>query len=92
MNDPPPDLETGDDAGGGPDRGSTTSTPRWVKVFGLVALAVILLIVVLLVVGGGPGGHGPGRHGGGGDVPPTGATEGGGHTPPPGVDHGGQPR
>ncbi len=28
---------TGDDTGEGPDRGSTTGTPRWVKVFGIVA-------------------------------------------------------
>lgn len=32
--------------------------PRWVKVFGIVALLFIVLIVVLLLVGG----HGPGRH------------------------------
>ena len=38
-----------------------TGTPRWVKVFGLIALVVIVLFVVLLVVGG-PGGHGPRRH------------------------------
>jgi hypothetical protein len=35
-------------------------TPRWVKVFGGVALAVVVLFLILLVVGGG---HGPGRHG-----------------------------
>lgn len=37
------------------------STPRWVKVFGIVVLVVILLVVIILVTGiGGP--HGPGRH------------------------------
>lgn len=43
-----------------PDRGSTTSTPRWVKVLGIIALIVVLLFVILLIVGG--GNHGPGRH------------------------------
>jgi hypothetical protein len=36
-------------------------TPRWVKVFGVVALVVLLLFVVLLLTGRG-GDHGPGRH------------------------------
>jgi hypothetical protein len=45
-----------------PDRGSTTGTPRWVKVSGIVALVLVLLVlVVMLFVGGN---HGPGRHGG----------------------------
>lgn len=67
----------------GPDRALTTGTPRWVKVFGLIALVVIVLFVVVMLVGGGE--HGPGRHspGGGSDTP------GGGHTgPPPGFEHG----
>jgi hypothetical protein len=36
-------------------------TPRWVKVFGIIFLVVILLFLILLVTRG-PGGHGPGRH------------------------------
>ena len=44
------------------------ATPRWVKVFGVIALVVILLFVVLLLAGG-P--HGPGRHMPGGDTPPA---------------------
>jgi heme/copper-type cytochrome/quinol oxidase subunit 2 len=58
------------------DRGSTTSTPRWVKIFGIIALVLILLVVINMVIGvfGGPGGHGPGRHipsgGSGGQTPP----------------------
>jgi hypothetical protein len=32
--------------------------PGWVKVFGIVALVVVVLFVVLLVTGG----HGPSRH------------------------------
>lgn len=34
-------------------------TPRWVKVFGIIAAAVILLFVILLHT---RGPHGPGRH------------------------------
>ncbi|MBI4421970.1 MAG: hypothetical protein HY560_14190 [Gemmatimonadetes bacterium] len=36
-------------------------TPRWAKVFGTIALVVILLFVMLMFTRG-PGGHGPGRH------------------------------
>lgn len=39
-----------------------TGTPRWVKLFGAIALVVMLLFVVLLLTGRG-GEHGPGRHG-----------------------------
>jgi len=59
----------------GPDRESTTSTPRWVKVFGIIALVVVLLFVVLLLT---RGPHRPGRHLPGGDARA-------GHTPPAGV-------
>jgi hypothetical protein len=38
---------------------SATGTPRWVKVFAGIALAVILLLVVALLTGR----HGPDRHG-----------------------------
>ncbi len=36
----------GDDTGAGPDRGSTTSTPRWVRVFGIIVIVLVLLFVV----------------------------------------------
>lgn len=44
-------------------------TPRWVKIFGISALVLVVLLVVALLVAtalglhtpGGPGGHGPGR-------------------------------
>jgi hypothetical protein len=79
MADTPQYSDTGDE----PDRGSTIGTPRWVKVFGIIALAVVVLFVVLKVTGLG-GEHGPGRHTPGGDTPT-------GHTgPPPGVTHGEQ--
>jgi hypothetical protein len=34
------------------------TTPRWVKVFGIVAVIVVVLFVVMLFSPG----HGPGRH------------------------------
>ena len=50
-------LQTHDEA----DRGSSYSTPRWVKVFGIIALVLALLIATVLITGLG-GEHGPGRH------------------------------
>ena len=44
------------------DRNSTgdeTGAPRWVKVFGTIALIVFLLFLVLMIVGGD---HSPSRH------------------------------
>lgn len=48
----------------GPDRGSPPSTPRWVKVLGIIAIVLILLFVILHLAGnnlGCPpaGGHTP---------------------------------
>ena len=60
MADPSPDRDTGV----GPDRGPTTDTPRWAKVFGIIALVVVVLFLILLLTGG-PGRHGPSRHTGG---------------------------
>ncbi len=37
----------------------TPKTPRWVKVFGTIAFAVLVAFVILLMTGGN---HGPGRH------------------------------
>ena len=36
-----------------PDAGDDTSTPRWVKVFGIVAIVLVLLFVILHLTGGG---------------------------------------
>lgn len=49
------------------------STPRWVKVFGAIAVVLILLAGIILITGvGGP--HGPFRHtssgDAGGNIPP----------------------
>lgn len=57
---------------------SSPSTPRWVKLFGIIALVLVLLVGVMLLSGGE---HGPGRH-----MPSASATEV--HTPP--IDHQGQ--
>jgi hypothetical protein len=39
----------------GPDAGAPT--PTWVKVFGVIAVIVLVAFVVLHLVGGGPGRH-----------------------------------
>ena len=39
------------------------STPLWVKMFGIIALVLVLLVGIMLLSGGE---HGPGRH-----MPPT---------------------
>ena len=38
--------------------GLATSTPRWVKVFGMIVIMLILLVGIMMLVGG----HGPGAH------------------------------
>ena len=72
MANPPPVPRTGDETGSTPNGGSSGGTPRWVKVFGIVILAVVVLIVVMIVSGRG-GGHGPGRHTGGASQVPYGS-------------------
>ena len=41
-------------------------TPRWVKVFGIIVIVLVLLVVGLLFIGGSE--HGPGRHTPSGDA------------------------
>lgn len=53
---PPPLARHADGAAGEPPPG----VPRWVKVFGLITVIVILLAVVAMILVGGE--HGPGRH------------------------------
>jgi hypothetical protein len=60
----------------GPEQSPYPGTPRWVKVFGIIVLVLVLLVVVTMLTD--PGRHGPGRHMQSG-VP-------GGHKPP--VEHG----
>jgi hypothetical protein len=59
MSDLPPHPDANGDSGAGSDRGLTASTPRWVYVFGIIAIILILLFVILHLAGGGPGGHIP---------------------------------
>lgn len=51
MADLPPDSDMR------PDRGSPPSTPRWVKVFGIIVIVLVLLFVILHLTGFGFGGH-----------------------------------
>lgn len=51
------------------DTDASPGTPRWVKMFGIIALVVILLFVTLKLTGLG-GEHGPGRH-----LPPSSVTD-----------------
>ncbi len=39
--------------------GAIVGAPLWVKVFGFIALVVVVLVAILLLTGGD---HGPGRH------------------------------
>lgn len=51
--------DIGDITGLGRDRESPPSTPRWVKVFGFIALALVVLFVILHLAGGGFRHHAP---------------------------------
>jgi hypothetical protein len=59
MADLPPSSSSGEPSIG-PDSKPSAGTPRWVYVFGAIALALVLLLVIMLLTGG--GGHGPQRH------------------------------
>jgi hypothetical protein len=52
-----------------PNTSNETGTPRWVKVFAIIALIVVLLLGILKLTGFG-GEHGPSRH-----APPVGITD-----------------
>lgn len=43
----------------GHDRGTAPRTPRWVKVFLMVGIAVVVAIVIVHLAGGGMGNHLP---------------------------------
>lgn len=76
MADPPPypdsNGDTGDDTRVRPDRGSPPGIPLWMKVSGIIVIALVLVFVILKLTGLG-GDHGPGRHipsgDAGGDTP-----------------------
>lgn len=77
------------DTGAVSDRQSPPGTPRWVKVFAVIAVLAVVMVAVMLLTGGN---HGPGRHSSGNagaaspdaHVRQSGAV--GAHTPPAG-DH-----
>jgi hypothetical protein len=82
MADPPRYPDT-DDAAEAPDRASTATypgTPRWVKVFGIIALLLALLVVAIMATGVG-GGQGPSRHMPSGSGSHTPAVKGGADRP-----------
>jgi hypothetical protein len=56
MTDLPPSSDASA-AGVGPGRGAAPSTPRWVKVSGIIAGVLVLAFLVMHVAGGGMAGH-----------------------------------
>ncbi|KRE30632.1 hypothetical protein [Paenibacillus sp. Soil522] len=53
--------DTGDDTGVRPNEDRPPSTPRWVKVVGIIVLVLVMLFVIMKLAGVG-GNHGPMRH------------------------------
>ena len=56
------------------------STPRWVKIVGVIAIVLVVAVGAVLLIGG--GNHGPGQHTG--QAPAASGAETGGHMPPAG--------
>jgi hypothetical protein len=56
-------AERDGDTGLGSDHRSSTATPRWVKVFGITFVALLLLFIGLHLIGGSFPGHGFGERG-----------------------------
>ena len=87
MEDPAAHADPDDEA---LDRAAGTGTPRWVKLFGIVTVLVVVAFVVLQLAGVG-GRHGPGRHAPVGETgertPASGATDTGRTGPSVGVTH-----
>lgn len=61
MADPSRDPNDPDDTRMNPGEESPPRTPRWVKLFGIIVLLLILAFVIVKLIGVG-GDHGPGRH------------------------------
>lgn len=61
MADGPPDPRSshaiGSNSNTATDAGSTSRTPRWVIVFGLIAILMILVFAVIHLMGGGLHAH-----------------------------------
>jgi len=68
MADPSLYPDANSDTDVGTDRELTAGTPRWVKVFALIGIVLVLLFVILQFTGGGD--HSPRRH-----TPPASVTE-----------------
>jgi ABC-type transporter Mla subunit MlaD len=63
------------------NRSPYPGTPRWVKVFSIIAIVVVLLFVIMLLTGHVPGRHTPSGEAGG-QVATSSVMEG--HAPPEG--------
>jgi hypothetical protein len=50
-------MTEGNQIGTEPSRRSTPGTPRWVKVFGIIAIILVLLLVTLHLTGHSPMNH-----------------------------------
>jgi hypothetical protein len=77
LPDPDGDRDTGVGIHVGSDLGPAPSMPRWVKVFGIAFLVLVLLFVAMMASGHGPGRHMPGMAGLGGQASPVSATANG---------------
>jgi ABC-type cobalt transport system substrate-binding protein len=78
---------TGDKQGFSSTGDRPPSTPRWVKVCGIIAIVLVLLFIIKIFISGGE--HGPGRHMQGGEPikqeePREQAQTSGGYEPPGG--------
>lgn len=74
-----PASDSNDDPSVAPDAEVITGPPRWVQVFAIVVLVLVLLFAMLHLIGGGPGRHMPG--GTDGHRAPSTSTVRGGHQP-----------
>jgi hypothetical protein len=57
MADPPRSTEPKTRTDMRPERGLPPSTPRWVKVAGIIGIVLVLVFVILHLTGHSPGGH-----------------------------------
>jgi len=67
MAESPEDDDPNAEASSVPQSATPPRSPRWVKVFVIVAVVFVVLLIVVKLVGGDA--HGPSRHGG--DAPPS---------------------
>ena len=49
------DRPSASERDGSADRGPTAGPPRWVKVSGIIALAIVVLLLIVLLTGGNHG-------------------------------------